>query len=298
MKTNIKTINYSLSGAVCAGALLLTTNGASAQNLFASTINTGNIYEYTPGGAQSTFASGLNYPYGIAFDAAGNLFVANSALNGPGGSISEITRGGTQSTFASNVDPIGLAFNNTGNLFQADYFSGNIYEYAPNGHQSTFATGFTTPLSLAFDSTGDLFVGSGYGNGNGIITKITPGGTQSLFASGLTFPGGLTFNGAGDLLVTSQGNGTILEYTPGGVQSTFATLNYSALNGLEFNNAGNLFIGTGTGDIVEITSGGTQSIFATGLNNVAGIAFQPVPEPSVMALGAIGAVAFFARRRK
>ncbi|HTR42282.1 MAG TPA: PEP-CTERM sorting domain-containing protein [Pseudomonadales bacterium] len=215
MKNNIETMNYSLSGAVCAGALLLTANGASAQNLFASTINTGNVYQYTSGGTQSTFASGLNYPYGIAFDAAGNLFVANSALNGPGGSISEITRSGTQSTFASNVDPIGLAFNNAGNLFQTDYFSGNIYEYTPNGHQSTFAT-----------------------------------------------------------------------------------LNYDALNGLEFNNAGNLFVGTGTGQIVEITPGGVQSVFAAGLNNVAGIAFQPVPEPSVMALGALGVVAFFARRRK
>jgi hypothetical protein len=27
----------------------------------------GNIYEYTPGGVQSTFASGLSYPWGMAF---------------------------------------------------------------------------------------------------------------------------------------------------------------------------------------------------------------------------------------
>jgi glucose/arabinose dehydrogenase len=164
--------------------------------------------------------------------------------------------------------------------------------------QSTFAGGFNTPISMAFDSAGDLFVGSGYGDGNGIITKITPGGTQSLFASGLNFPGGMTFNGAGDLLVTEQDTGTILLYTPGGVESTFATTSYNSLNGLAFNSAGDLFVGASVGSIVEITTGGAQSTFASGLGNPAGLAFQPVPEPSTVALAAIGALAFFARRHR
>ncbi|HTR42283.1 MAG TPA: PEP-CTERM sorting domain-containing protein [Pseudomonadales bacterium] len=295
MKTNIKTAKYLLGSVVCAGALL-TAAGASAQNLFVSDFSANNIYEYTPGGTQSIFASGMNNPFDIAFNAAGNLFVANTADNGPGGSITEITRGGTQSTFASGLDPIAMDFyGNT--LFTADYSSGNIYEFTPSGMRSTFATGFTTPISMTFDSAGDMFVGSGYGNGNGIITKITPGGTKSLFASGLSFPGGMTFNGAGNLLVTEQGSGTILQYTPGGVQSTFANLNYSGLNCLAYNSAGDLFVAVPTGPIVEITPNGGQSVFAT-VSAPVGVAFQPVPEPSVMALGALGAVAFFARRRK
>ncbi len=296
MKTKTKTLNYTLGGAVCAGALLA--SGASAQNLFVSDYTAQNIYEYTSGGAQSTFASGMNYPFGIAFDPAGNLFVANSANNGGGGSITEITRAGTPSTFSSESDPIVLAFNNSGTLFAADYSDGNIYKYT-GGVQSTFAGGFTTPISMAFDSAGDLFVGSGYGDGNGIITKITPGGTQTPFASGLNFPGGMTFNGAGDLLVTEQDSGTIFQYTPGGGQSTFATTLSNSLNGLAFDSSGNLFVGSaGDGSIIEIAPGGAQSTFASGLANPAGLAFQPVPEPSVMALGAIGTVAFFARRHR
>ena len=35
--------------------------------------------EVTPAGVVSTFASGFNGPVGLAFDAAGNLYVANSA---------------------------------------------------------------------------------------------------------------------------------------------------------------------------------------------------------------------------
>jgi sugar lactone lactonase YvrE len=296
MKTNITTLNCSFVGVVCAGALLLTAASVSAQNLFVSDYNAGNVYQYTPGGTQSTFATGMNHPYGIAFNAAGNLFVANTDQNVPsGGNITEITRGGTQSIFFSGIDPIALAFNNAGTLFAADYKSGNIYEYTSSGVQSTFASGFTTPLALTFDSTGDLFVGSGYGDGNGIITKITPGGTQSPFASGLNFIGGLTFDG-NNLLVTEVDTGTIYQYTAGGAQSTFATVNTSGLGALAFDNAGNLFVET-EHSVVEIAPGGGQSTFATGLSIASGLTFQPVPEPSTFALIGIGAAAFLARRR-
>ena len=47
-----------------------------------------------------------------------------------------------RSTFASGLyGPYGLAFNSAGNLFVADYGSGNIYEFTPGGVRSTFASG-------------------------------------------------------------------------------------------------------------------------------------------------------------
>src|SRR5580692_817611 len=49
----------------------------SAGDLFQSDYSSDNIYEYTPGGKQSLFASGLNGPRGVAFNRAGDLFVAN-----------------------------------------------------------------------------------------------------------------------------------------------------------------------------------------------------------------------------
>jgi len=36
------------------------------------------ILVFTPTGTESTFATGLNNPHGLAFDAAGNLFVAET----------------------------------------------------------------------------------------------------------------------------------------------------------------------------------------------------------------------------
>jgi sugar lactone lactonase YvrE len=297
MKLNKMTQNRFLGGAVCAGTLLLMASSAPAQNLFVSDYSAGNVYEYTPGGVQSTFASGLDHPLGMAFDAAGNLFVANTAQNsGDQGSITEISRAGQQSTFASGLDPIALAFNNTGNLFVADYNSGNIYKYT-GGVQSLFASGFFIPLGLACDSSGNLFVGWG-GSGASTITKITPGGVQSTFATGLSLPIGLTFDGGGNLVESDNGSGHIYQFTPGGVQSTFDTVPVG-YNGLEFDSAGNLFAATGFGgSIVEYAHSGGQSTFASGMIDPADIAFQPVPEPTTVALLGIGAAAIMIRRRK
>ena len=53
----------------------------------------------TPAGAVSTFvSSGLDQPDGLAFDAAGNLYVANDSNN----TISKVTPAGAVSTFVSS----------------------------------------------------------------------------------------------------------------------------------------------------------------------------------------------------
>src|SRR5690349_20992051 len=68
--------------AMLAGALLMLASSARlpAQNLYvANWFAPGAIYQFTPGGSQSTFYSGgLGEPEGLAFDSSGNLFVADS----------------------------------------------------------------------------------------------------------------------------------------------------------------------------------------------------------------------------
>ena len=78
----------------------------SAGNLFVPTF-TGNpgsdsILEFTPGGVESTFATGLSGPRGLAFDSAGNLFVTEN-VPGPAGDILEFTPGGIETVFASGL---------------------------------------------------------------------------------------------------------------------------------------------------------------------------------------------------
>ena len=119
MKTRCQSIfraaYHTFDRAVFAGAVLLIASSAQAQNLFeASCTLGGNIYEYTPGGVQNTFATALDDASGMAFDSAGDLFVA-SLWNG---NIYKFTPGGVQSIFASGCYDIQqLAFNSAGDLF-------------------------------------------------------------------------------------------------------------------------------------------------------------------------------------
>ena len=66
---------------------------AHAQNLYVDVLRPGTILEYTPSGVQSTFATGLSGPRGLAFDSSGNLFVAESNT-APDGDILEFAPGG------------------------------------------------------------------------------------------------------------------------------------------------------------------------------------------------------------
>ena len=46
---------------------MLVAASAQAQNLFEADYGSGSIYEFTPDGTQTTFASGLHLPLGLAF---------------------------------------------------------------------------------------------------------------------------------------------------------------------------------------------------------------------------------------
>jgi hypothetical protein len=77
MKTTVFALFHSLGAAACAGAILLISSSAPAQNLFVDDYYSGNLYELTPSGTRSTFASGLGNPFNLAFDSAGNLYEAD-----------------------------------------------------------------------------------------------------------------------------------------------------------------------------------------------------------------------------
>jgi len=278
-----------LTSIIVSGIALIT----HAQNLFVSDDVANSIYEITPGGIRTTFASGLNQPWGLTFNASGNLFEADTLS----GNIYEYTPGGVRSTFASGLNnPSGVAFDNVGNLFVANYGDGTVTKITPGGIQSTFASGFGLATSLAFDSAGDLFVTA---TGSGGIFKITPGGSVSTFAAGF-YGAGLAFSGAGTLFAggdQSYPDGFIAEFTPTGVQSTL-TAGLSNPVALAFDSAGNLFVGNQVGGaITQITPGGTKSTFAT-VQQVQGLTFQPVPEPSMWAILGVAGFALFSSRRR
>ena len=107
------------------------------------------------GGAATPFATGFSNPFGLAMDAAGNLYVSNQGNNtisivGPGG--------GAGTVFATGFsNPSGLAFDAAGNLYVANSNTNSVIKVAPGGVATTYATGFTAPQGMVFDSAGNLY---------------------------------------------------------------------------------------------------------------------------------------------
>src|SRR5439155_101531 len=102
----------------------------------------GTVSKVTPAGALSTFASGLNGPDGLAFDAAGNLYVANRV----GNTVSKVTPGGAVSTFATlptGSFPLGLAFDAAGTLYVANFGTNTVSKASPVGGGVTLDTAGT-----------------------------------------------------------------------------------------------------------------------------------------------------------
>ncbi len=215
----------------------------------------------------NTFATGFSGPLALAFDAQGNLYVAND----DNGTITKVTPQGQSSVFASGIsDPDSLAFDAQGNLYVADYTAGTITKVTPQGQSSLFASGLDTPWGLAFDSQGNLYVANA---GNGTITKVTPQGQSSTYASGFDFPNGLAFDSQGNLYVLNNAAASITKVTPQGVKTTIAS-GFSDLYGLVTDSQGNLDVDDANGTISKVTPQGAVVPIATGLDNPLAVALD------------------------
>lgn len=149
-------------------------------NLYASRGDA--IFKFTPEGVKSTFVSGFSNALYLAFDGAGNLFVADQALSATvGRAIFKFGSDGTKTTFASGLDdPSGLGIDAGGNVYVGEIPARDILRFSPDGTKSTFssALGTTGPLDLAIGRSGNVFVWNGHS-----ILKIDSSGTPSTFAS-------------------------------------------------------------------------------------------------------------------
>jgi sugar lactone lactonase YvrE len=116
---------------------------------------------------------GLNSPYGIAIDGAGNVWAAN---RGGSGSVSEFSTSGTTPTAISGTggfsgggldNPYGIAIDGAGNVWAANS-GGNansISEISAAGVAISGANGFVnvgmfSPYGIAVDGSGNVWVAS------------------------------------------------------------------------------------------------------------------------------------------
>lgn len=200
-------------------------------------------------GNTTTFATGLNDPFGIVLAPNGNFYVANQA-DLQAGTISQITPNGVVTAFANiGFAPDGLAVDGSGNLYVVNFGSDTVSIIPTSGSNvgiaSRYAVGFDNPTGIAISPNGTMYVSESVGD----IYTVSTSGSLTLFYNLGENPTGMAFDSQSNLYVSGLSNGTIYEFpAAGGGPEPFAT-GFSDPEGLAFDSAGDLIIANlGTGD--------------------------------------------------
>ena len=281
------------------GAIFALVTAAHAQNLYVSAnVPGGNhaIFEYTPTGTQSTYATGLDNPRGLAFDSIGNLF-ATTAHNADDIDLGKVLKFNPRNHVntvgsAAHFFFEGLAIDIAGNIYvmgndvRSPVGASTVFKFTPSGDQSVFGSVPGQGWGLAFDSAGNLYAADG---GDQTIYKFAPDGTRTVFVGPDAFapgeyPAGLAFDSSGNLFVsietfTDPGADSIAYFSPTGVKSPCAT-GLTTPRGLAFDSSDNLFVAEANaipvGDILKFPAGGgSHTVFASGFGRPQYLTFGP-----------------------
>ena len=250
------------------------------------------IRKLTTEGTLQTLAGGnddFNTPSGLAIDTEGNLYVADTSNN----RIRKITTTGVVSTVAGTgiagyIDgpanaaqfdgPIGVAVDDSGNIYVADTYNDRIRKISSAGEVSTLAGAgrpgyadgdfanalFDTPCAVVVSDDGTLYVAD---TGNNQVRKITTTGTVTTLPvsfpsepdrSSLRSPTGLSLTHDGFLYVTERNRGTIIQIAPDGKACVIAGNGSGYADGAgdvaRFNQPTGLAIDPRNGDLVVADS--------------------------------------------
>jgi len=228
---------------------------------------TSNVSKITNNGIGTSFVdSGLYLPTALAFDASGNLYIANSGNN----TISKVTQSGNLSTFASFhlYYPSAIAFDADGNLFVANQ-DNSINKIASNGVVSSFIKSYIFfPTGIAFDALNNLYITNSYN-----VSEVTKNKVASVFVDSSFNCAGMQFDKSGNLYISDNGSNSINKINPNGIVSVFDSLGFITPGSLAFDTAGSLYFSiynqiNDSGSIIKVTNTGIVSTFISNVNGL------------------------------
>ncbi len=229
---------------ICIAFILFITN--TKAQIISTVAGDGAAGYFGDGGAAT--AAVLNRPYGLTFDVAGNMYIADYSNY----CIRKVNTAGIISTFASGVGvATGVAFDVFGNLYITNLSDNLVRKVSTAGIITTFAGtgtgGFTgdggqatnaelhATSAVACDVAGNVYIADYY---NGRIRRVNTSGIISTFAgngaggysgdggpataAAIGTPQGLCFDASGNLYIADQNNCIRKVILSTGIITTFA----------------------------------------------------------------------------
>ncbi len=191
------------------------------------------VYEYTQQwGGLGTGDGQLAYPYGIAADSAGYIYVAdvlNDRIQKFTSSGTFVAKWGTPGNGTGQFNsPTGVAIDSLGNVYVADSENHRVQKFTSTGTflatWGSYGSGdgqFYLPKGIAIDATGNVYVSE---MNNNRVQKFTSAGVfilkwGSLGAGDGEFyqPRGIAVDSAGYVYVADSGNDRIQKFNSSGV---------------------------------------------------------------------------------
>ena len=230
----------SIATALCM-VLAFLSGGAGCPNAHAQTAHFS--------GAQITVpTSSLAYPYGVAADASGDVYIAESGRN----QVLKETLSGksyTESIVASGLSsPDSVAVDGNGNVYIADTLNSRVLKETLSGGsytQSIVGSGLLNPRGVAVDGSGNVYISD---SGNSRVLKETLSGgiyTQSTIpTSSLSNQVAIAVDGNGNVYIADTFNIQVLKETLSGGSYTESTIGsgFSAPIGVTVDGGGNVYI--------------------------------------------------------
>jgi uncharacterized protein (TIGR03437 family) len=268
-------------------------------NLFTIAGN-GNASYYGDGG-QGTKAS-VNQPGGVAADALGNVYIADTLDNAirkvtPDGVITTLAGTGTPgysgdggpANVARLTQPRGVAVDASGNVYVADSGNNQVRKIDMLGTITTVDTGgsLSDPRGVAVDRVGNLYIAD---TGNRVVRRVSPDALVTAIAGNgtccysgdgglaldaqLNQPWGVAVDANGNVYVADPANNAVRMLAPvsAGIAVTAVT-----------NAASNLAAAVAPGEMVVLYGAGLGGVQTVLFNGVAGPLLYATP-------GQVGAV--------
>jgi len=248
------------------------------------TMSNDTIVKYdTSGNSLGVFANtGLSDPRGMAFDASGNLYVANYIAN----SLSKFDSQGNylpaQSIALGLNFSVGVAIDQAGSIYVSNESSARVRKFDAAGNLLANSVTGNTPTALAFDSSGNLRVANRTGN---TIARFDTNlnALAGTISTDLNRPRGLAIDTSGNIYAANAFTDDISKFS---IDGTFlgrigSSTNLNNPYGLTFDSEGYLYVASELSRTIAKFSpaGAFVTSWATGAISPRFIAIPGTPVP-------------------